>query len=56
MELINTAIETIIDRISDEYHNLSKKAKDIGSCLVLLSFINMIFIWMSILIKYVNKS
>lgn len=38
MELINTAIEVIIDRIGKEYHPLSKKAKDIGSLLVLLAF------------------
>lgn len=40
MELINTAIETIVDRIGEEYHPLSKKAKDIGSLLVLLAFIH----------------
>ncbi|MCQ2734360.1 MAG: diacylglycerol kinase [Alphaproteobacteria bacterium] len=44
-ELINTAIETIIDRISEEYHELSKKAKDIGSLLVLISFIYVTLIW-----------
>ena len=38
-ELVNTAIEVIIDRIGEEYHPLSKKAKDIGSLLVLLSFV-----------------
>ncbi len=41
MELVNTAIETVIDRVSDDYHLLSKKAKDIGSLLVLLSFLNL---------------
>ncbi|MBR1945548.1 MAG: diacylglycerol kinase [Alphaproteobacteria bacterium] len=39
-ELTNTAVETAIDRIGDEYNDLSKKAKDIGSSIVLLSFIN----------------
>ena len=48
-ELTNTAIETAIDRISEEYHELSKKAKDIGSMLVLLSFINAIMWWGGIL-------
>lgn len=48
-ELTNTAIETAIDRISEEYHELSKKAKDIGSMLVLLSFINAILWWGGIL-------
>lgn len=45
MELVNTAVETVIDRISPDYHELSKKAKDIGSLLVLLSFINAFLIW-----------
>lgn len=45
MELINSAIEAIIDRISDDYHELSKKAKDIGSLIVLLAFINAFVIW-----------
>ncbi len=44
-ELVNTAIETIIDRISEDYHELSKKAKDIGSLLVLISFIYVALIW-----------
>ncbi len=51
MELVNTAIETIIDRISDDYHELSKKSKDIGSLLVLLSFINLFVILILIIIK-----
>ena len=45
MELVNTAVETVIDRMSPDYHELSKKAKDIGSLLVLLSFINAFLIW-----------
>lgn len=48
-ELINTAIETIIDRISDEIHPLSKVAKDIGSCIVLMSFVYLILVWIVIL-------
>ena len=51
-ELVNTAIETAIDRISEEYHELSKKAKDIGSLLVLLSFINAVLCWGTVL--YIN--
>ncbi|MBQ8672253.1 MAG: diacylglycerol kinase [Alphaproteobacteria bacterium] len=52
MELVNTAIETIIDRISDEYHELSKKAKDIGSLLVLLAFVNAILLWGAIIYEF----
>lgn len=49
-ELVNTAIETVIDRISTDYHELSKKAKDIGSMLVLMSFINAIMWWVIVLL------
>lgn len=44
-ELVNTAVEMTIDRISDEIHPLSKIAKDIGSCLVLVSFMYLITVW-----------
>ena len=45
MELINSAIEAAIDRVGEGYHSLSKKAKDIGSLLVLLAFINVFLTW-----------
>lgn len=45
MELTNTAIEYVVDRISPEYHDLSKKAKDTGSLLVLIAFINAVLLW-----------
>ncbi len=48
-ELINTAIEMTIDRISEELHPLSKIAKDIGSCIVLVSFMYLILVWTLIL-------
>jgi diacylglycerol kinase (ATP) len=38
VELINSAIEAIVDRISLERHPLSKRAKDLGSAAVMLSF------------------
>ena len=45
VELLNTAIETVVERISDEIHPLSKRAKDLGSAAVLISFINLIAVW-----------
>lgn len=45
VELLNTAIETVVERISDEIHPLSKRAKDLGSAAVLLSIINAVAIW-----------
>jgi len=52
MELVNTAIEVTIDRISPDYHELSKKAKDTGSLLVLLSFVNAGIIWAAVLVRH----
>ncbi|MEO5658386.1 MAG: diacylglycerol kinase [Polaromonas sp.] len=39
VELLNTGIETAIDRIGFEWHDLSKRAKDMGSAAVLLSLL-----------------
>ncbi|MEG9861314.1 MAG: diacylglycerol kinase [Parvularculales bacterium] len=44
-ELANSAIESVVDRISLEQHALSKRAKDTGSAMVLVSFINAMFVW-----------
>ena len=49
VELLNTAIETTINRISLEIHPLSKKAKDVASAAVLLSIINAAIIWLVVL-------
>jgi diacylglycerol kinase (ATP) len=49
VELINSAIEATVDRISLENHDLAKRAKDIGSAAVLLSLINAATIWTLIL-------
>lgn len=45
VELLNTAVETAIDRIGPEWHDLSKRAKDMGSAAVLLSLLLCIAIW-----------
>ena len=39
VELLNTGIEATIDRIGPEWHDLSKRAKDMGSAAVLLSLL-----------------
>ncbi len=39
VELLNTAVETAIDRVGPEWHALSKRAKDMGSAAVLLSLL-----------------
>jgi len=45
VELLNTAVETAIDRIGPEWHDLSKRAKDMGSAAVLLSLLFSAAIW-----------
>ncbi len=45
VELINSAIEATVDRISLENHDLAKRAKDIGSSAVLVSLVNVIVMW-----------
>ena len=52
-ELVNTAIETIVNRISYYHHHLSGKAKDIGAAIVLIAIVNAIIIWILILKKYI---
>ena len=45
VELLNSAIEATVDRISLENHTLAKRAKDIGSAAVLLSLVNLVVVW-----------
>ncbi len=49
-ELFNSAIEAVVDRIGDEIHELSGRAKDIGSAAVLVSIFLAIFIWSWVLL------
>jgi diacylglycerol kinase (ATP) len=45
VELINSAIESIVDMASPDYHVLAKHAKDLGSAAVLISLILTIVLW-----------
>lgn len=49
VELLNTGIETVVDRIGPEWHDLSKQAKDMGSAAVLLSLLLCIGVWLAAL-------
>lgn len=51
VELLNTAIETAIDRIGPEWHELSKRAKDMGSAAVLLSLLLCVGIWLAAVVQ-----
>ena len=46
VELLNTCIESAIDRIGPEWHDLSKRAKDMGSAAVLLSLLFCGGVWL----------
>jgi diacylglycerol kinase (ATP) len=49
VELLNSAVEATVDRVSLEHHRLAKRAKDIGSAAVLFSLINVVVVWMLVL-------
>lgn len=44
-ELMNSAIEAVVDRVSEDHHELSGRAKDLGSAAVLLAIFYFILIW-----------
>ncbi|AFU98221.1 diacylglycerol kinase [Simiduia agarivorans] len=49
VELINSGIEAVVDRIGAEHHELSGKAKDVGSAAVLLTILVALTAWVLIL-------
>lgn len=49
VELLNSAIEATVDRVSLEHHRLAKRAKDIGSAAVMISLLNVVAVWMLVL-------
>lgn len=49
VELINSAIEAVVDRLGKEHHELAGRAKDMGSGAVFLAMILLVVIWMVLL-------
>lgn len=49
VELLNSAVEAAVDRISLEHHHLIKRAKDMGSAAVLIALINVVVVWVLVL-------
>jgi diacylglycerol kinase (ATP) len=45
VELLNSAIEAVVDLASPDYHNLAKQAKDMGSAAVLISLLLSLILW-----------
>ncbi|HID82658.1 MAG TPA: diacylglycerol kinase [Chromatiales bacterium] len=50
VEILNSAIEAVVDRVSGERHDLSGRAKDLGSAAVLLSLVFTALVWLLVLI------
>jgi len=48
-ELVNTALEAAVDRISLDIHPLARRAKDIGSAAVMLALVNAGVVWLLVL-------
>lgn len=49
VEILNSAIEAVVDRIGPEFHELSGRAKDMGSAAVLMTILLALFTWISLL-------
>jgi diacylglycerol kinase (ATP) len=49
VELLNSAIEAVVDRVSLEKHDLAKRAKDIGSAAVMMALVNLAIVWVLVL-------
>ena len=54
VEILNSAIEAVVDRIGSELHPLAGRAKDMGSAAVLLSIILALFVWATLLWAYLR--
>lgn len=49
VELLNSAIEAVVDRFGGEQHELSGRAKDIGSAAVFITLLNVVVVWVLVL-------
>ncbi|UYU31641.1 diacylglycerol kinase [Siccibacter colletis] len=54
VEILNSAIEAVVDRIGPEFHELSGRAKDMGSGAVLLSIITALITWGTLLWQHLR--
>jgi len=50
VELVNSAVEATVDRVSLDDHSLAKRAKDIGSAAVMLALVNLAVVWLLVLV------
>ena len=52
VELLNSALEAVVDRVGDEHHKLAGRAKDMGSAAVFVSLVNVGVIWSMYVFQY----
>ncbi|MBU4261323.1 MAG: diacylglycerol kinase [Proteobacteria bacterium] len=52
VELLNSAVEAVVDRVGLDYHLLSGRAKDMGSAAVFLVIVHAIMVWLVILLPF----
>jgi diacylglycerol kinase (ATP) len=50
VELLNSSLEAVVDRVGVEHHELSGRAKDLGSAAVYMALVNVVVIWMLVLL------
>lgn len=50
VELLNSGIEAVVDRVSIEHHLLAKRAKDIGSAAVFFALVNAVVVWLLLIV------
>ncbi len=50
VELLNSGVEAVVDRVSLENHVLAKRAKDVGSAAVMLALVNVAVVWALVLL------
>ncbi len=51
VELLNSAVENVVDMVTKEFHPLAKAAKDIGATAVLFALLLHIFVWIFVIYK-----
>jgi len=49
VEILNSAVEAVVDRVGPEFHELSGQAKDMGSAAVTLSLVHGVLVWLLVL-------
>ncbi len=51
VELLNSALEAVVDRVGTEHHELSGRAKDLGSAAVSLALVHGVVVWLLVLLS-----